>query len=99
VKIAKEHVEIPEVMVRGYFTVTSTAPDGVERVRRVLLKALEAVKKMNVKAKVYTMGSPKYRIEIKARDYKTAEEALKRAVEAATRQAKEEKALISFTRE
>jgi len=54
---------------------------------------------MNVKTKVYTMGSPKYRIEIKARDYKTAEEALKRAVEAATRQAKEEKALISFTRE
>jgi len=98
-KIAREHVELPEVAVRGYFTLSSTAPDGVERVKRVLLKALDAVKGLEVKAKIYTMGAPKYRVEIKARDYRIAEEALKRAVEAATLQAKEEKATIAFTRE
>ena len=98
-EIAREHVELPEVIVRGYFTLSSTAPDGVERVKRVLLKALDAVKGLEAKAKIYTMGAPKYRVEIKARDYRIAEEALKKAVEAATLQAKEEKAAIAFTRE
>jgi len=98
---AARHVEIKRVKVAGVFTLRSLAPDGVERIREVLLKAKEAAASASkdVSIRVYTVGAPRYRIEVEAYDYKTAEKALSEALQAAEETAKKLGVEYSFTRE
>ncbi|AEM38059.1 translation initiation factor 2, alpha subunit [Pyrolobus fumarii 1A] len=98
---AARHIEIRKVRVAGLFTLRSLAPDGVERIKQVLLKAKEAAlnTEKDVEARVYTVGAPRYRIEIIAVDYKKAEKALAAALETAESVARELGVEYSFTRE
>ncbi len=98
---AARHIEVKKVKVSGVFTLRSLASDGVERIREVLLKAREAAKsaEKDIEVKLYTLGAPRYRIEITAYDYKTAEHALSEALRAAEETAKKLGVEYSFTRE
>ncbi len=98
---AARHIEIKRVKVAGVFTLRSLAPDGVDRIREVLLKAKEAAQSAeeDIEAKLYTIGAPRYRIEITAIDYKKAEHALAEALRAAEEAAKKLGVEYSFTRE
>ncbi len=98
---AARHIEIKRVKVSGVFTLRSLAPDGVERIREVLLKARDAAAgaEKDIEVKLYTIGAPRYRIEITAYDYKKAEHALSEALKAAEETAKKLGVEYSFTRE
>lgn len=81
-EIATENIKPPRVKVRGYFELKSFAEDGVERIKKALMKAYDVVSNYpNVKTKVEYVGAPRYRIVLEAEDYKVAEKALKSVVD------------------
>ncbi|AWB27767.1 translation initiation factor IF-2 subunit alpha [Halococcoides cellulosivorans] len=84
VETARENVSVPYVTVTGYVDLTSAAPDGVEVIR----EALEAAEgngavPEEVELEVTYVGSPEYRIRVKAPDYKTAESHLEESADRA----------------
>ncbi len=70
VQVAKENIKPPYVRISGYVELTTTAPDGIEHIKKVL----SSVETEDVQ--VSYVGAPRYRIYVKSEDYKTAEEIL-----------------------
>ncbi len=70
VQVAKENINPPYVRISGFVELTTTAPDGIEHIKKVLAEA------ENEDIKITYVGAPRYRIYVKAEDYKTAEELL-----------------------
>ena len=66
--------------IRGYFKLGSTSPDGVDIIRESLKRA-DLVEDDEVKIIVQYLGAPRYGVQIKALNYKDAEEELKKAQE------------------
>ncbi len=97
---ARTHVRVKQVKISGVFTLRSMAPDGVERIRKVLLAARDSAKVEGeeVRVRVYTIGAPRYRIDLQSHDYKVLEEALRRATSAAEEAAEDLDVEYSFER-
>lgn len=98
----KKHIEVKKVKIQGLLTLTSSESDGVVRIREVLQKPLEIISKdldKNTSVKVYTIGAPRYRVEVVATEYKHAEKILNHYVSVAQNIAKELKVNYSFERE
>ncbi|MFP4654575.1 MAG: translation initiation factor IF-2 subunit alpha [Methanohalobium sp.] len=82
-KIAQDNIKIPYVEIAGYLDLTSHAPNGIEIIKEAM-KAADNTKENydnDVKINISYIGAPRYRIKINAPDYKTAENALKKAAE------------------
>ena len=75
-KVAENNIAPPSVQLEAMVELTSSAPDGVVRIRNALLKGVEAAGEEDVK--VTSVGSPRYRILVTAADYKTAGKILER---------------------
>jgi len=97
-EVASERIRKKEARISGILTLSSPAPDGVERIRKALLEA-EAACPSGAKTNIYTIGAPRYRVEVMAEDYKTAEKALKAVVEKALTVIEELGGQGSFERE
>ena len=99
-KAAQTHVRVRQVKISGIFTLRSMAPDGVERIRKVLLAARDnaKVEGEEVRVRIYTIGAPRYRIDLQSHDYKVLEEALSRATKAAEEEAEELDVEYAFER-
>ncbi|MUW13409.1 translation initiation factor IF-2 subunit alpha [Halorubrum sp. CBA1125] len=84
VSTARENVSVPYVDVTGYVDLASAAPDGVDDVRAAL-EAAEGNGEVpdGVDLEVGYVGSPEYRIKVRAPDYKTAEDQLEAAADRA----------------
>ncbi|GAB6878916.1 translation initiation factor IF-2 subunit alpha [Halorubrum gandharaense] len=84
VDAARENVSVPYVNVSGYVDLESPAPDGVDDVKAAL-SAAEGNGEVpeEVELEVGYVGSPEYRIKVRAPDYKTAEDHLEAAAERA----------------
>ncbi|MEZ3164218.1 translation initiation factor IF-2 subunit alpha [Halorubrum sp. RMP-47] len=84
VTAARDNVSVPYVDVTGYVDLESAAPDGVDDVRDALAAA-EGNGEVpdGVELDVGYVGSPEYRIKVRAPDYKTAESQLESAAERA----------------
>ena len=96
----RRHVEVKKVKIVGTLTLRSLAPDGVKRIREVLKTVEEKAKiSREVDVKLYTIGAPRYRIEVHAYDYKTAEKALSSAIEAGKEAASKLNVEFEFKRE
>ncbi len=76
VQVAKENIVPPAVSIDGYLEITSPRPDGAVHIKEALLKA---VKEDGVTVKVQYIGAPRYRLVVRAPDYKTAEEEIQKA--------------------
>ena len=97
-EVASERIRKREVKISGVLTLTSLAPDGVERIRKALLEA-EAACPPGARTRIYSIGAPKYRVEVVAGDYKAAEKALKAVVDRALAVMEELGGQASFERE
>ncbi len=97
----KRHVEVRKVKITGLFKLQSLAGDGVERIKKVLKAAEEAAHKYSkdVEVRIYTIGAPRYRVELTGYDYKTLEKTLSAMLEAAREAAKSLEVSLEFTRE
>ncbi|OYR44687.1 translation initiation factor IF-2 subunit alpha [Halorubrum sp. Hd13] len=80
VEAARDNVSVPYVDVTGYVDLESAAPDGVDDVKAAL-EAAEGNGEVpdGVDLEVGYVGSPEYRIKVRAPDYKTAEDQLEAA--------------------
>ena len=78
-ELAVAHVVVREVGLERRIQLKCRGPEGVEAVRKALLAAQEIVAPAG--GEVYAESAPRYRIRVKARDFKQGEELLNRAVE------------------
>jgi translation initiation factor 2 subunit 1 len=83
-EISKDHVEPPVVHVAGVVQICSSKPKGVEDIKKAIAEGKKASNVPGVKAVVTYIGAPRYRLEVTANDYKTAEDIMKQAVDAIT---------------
>jgi len=74
-EVARENVTPPYVQIDGILEMTSSAPNGIELIKKALTEGLEAAGE--AKASITSVGSPKYRIVVTASEYKEAEEIMK----------------------
>lgn len=74
---AKENITPPSVEISGILELTCPLSDGVKHIKEALLKT------ENREVAVQYIGAPKYKITVKASDYKTAEETLRKSAEKA----------------
>jgi translation initiation factor 2 subunit 1 len=74
VETARENVSVPYVNVTGYVDIECADPTGVDAIREAL-QAAEGNGEVpdGVELTVAYVGSPEYRIKVRAPDYKTAE--------------------------
>ena len=87
-----EKIKPPEVIVKGEFTLTTYEPDGIDSIK----KLLNAVTDPN--AKLSYISAPKYRIEVKSNNYKTAESILKQITDSILNGAKKLKIIAEFNK-
>lgn len=81
IEVAKENVAVSSVQIDGTLIMTSAAPNGVVLIRDALEAGLVAGEGYDVG--ISCIGCPKYRILVKAGDYKEAEEIMKNVSAAA----------------
>lgn len=96
--VARKHIEIKKVKVAGVLTLRSVASDGVERIRKILTSMKSCVQGKDVEVRVYTLGAPRYRVEVIAADYKLAEQAMAAMLSDCRRLSKELGVEFSFER-
>lgn len=82
VDLAQENISIPFVKIKGFVTLESTAPDGVDHIRGALESA-EDTEFEDVEIETQYMGAPNYRVIVQAPDYKAAEDELSEAADRA----------------
>ncbi|MFB6224643.1 MAG: translation initiation factor IF-2 subunit alpha [Haloarcula sp.] len=84
VQTARNNVSVPYVQVTGYVDLSCPESDGVD----VIKEALQAAEgngdvPEEIDLEVTYVGSPEYRIQVQAPDYKTAEDALEESADRA----------------
>ncbi|RLI08815.1 translation initiation factor IF-2 subunit alpha, partial [Candidatus Bathyarchaeota archaeon] len=82
-EISREKITLRGVTIHGFFKAVSTEPNGVEIIKEALLKGKRAAEAQGVEVSIYAVGAPRYRVEVRAEDYKKAEAALKVMIQAA----------------
>ncbi|MCP8316501.1 MAG: translation initiation factor IF-2 subunit alpha [archaeon] len=96
--IAKEKIIIPTVKVHGVIELKSDLPDGIDIIKSVLLEA-ENVRSGGAEIDIKYLGAPRYRIEVKAENYKIAEKALEISTQKVRESIKKKGGSFSFERE
>lgn len=82
-EIAKTHVEPPKVSIARTIEMTCWKRSGIDAIKKAFREALHALKDEETNVNIYTLGAPKYRIEITADDYKQAETTLEKIINTA----------------
>ncbi len=73
-EIIINNVEVPRVTIDAELEITVPTPNGVEIIREALIRARNRINEIeDIDAKIVYVGSPKYKIDITAPDYITAE--------------------------
>ena len=96
-EVAKANITIPFVDIKGFINITSWLPDGISHIKKALAEA-EVSEFEDVDIKIKYIGAPQYIINVKAPDYKIAEEEMKKAVEKATEYIKKKGGELEFHR-
>ena len=96
--IAKEKITIPIVEVRGVMDIRVKSSNGIEVIKSAL-RSGEDVKTSGAQVKVTYLGTPRYRLIVKAENYKVAERGLQSALERIKTILEKSKGKFSFTRE
>ena len=92
IKVARENINTPYVKINGMIEAYSVAGNGVESVRETIVQG------MLPGVTIQYAGAPKYRLVVTEKDYKTAEDLLKKSVQSITDAAKKNSVSLEFTR-
>lgn len=82
-EIAKERITIQLVKVKGILELQCTKPNGAVLIKETLLKAQKTGESQGTNVRIYVVAPPKYRVEVSAEDYKSAENALEKVTKTA----------------
>ena len=88
-EIAKEKIKITNVKVKGTLNITCTKPDGVLKIKKALIEAKRVKVPSGSNVRIYVVSPPRYRVEVTARDYKTANAILQKVTQVAVQDIKE----------
>jgi translation initiation factor 2 subunit 1 len=91
VEVVQDKIKPPEVSIQCDVLVSSTAENGVEDVRAILIHGKKIAEKNEVKVRLTYISAPKYKLEVFASDYKQAEEGLQNITKAIVKEAKKRK--------
>jgi len=80
IQVAQDSIVPPTVEIRGYFKLGTTAPQGVDVIREAL-KLAHLVEDDEITITVQYLGAPRYGVQVKALNYKDAEEELRLALD------------------
>jgi translation initiation factor 2 subunit 1 len=78
VAVAKESITPPYVDIDAYVEISCPRPDGAKHIRDALVRVQKDDK---IHVSVQYIGAPKYRLLVRAEDYKTAEEEMAKAAQ------------------
>jgi translation initiation factor 2 subunit 1 len=96
--LVEKSIKPPVVDITGYVELQSYEPDGVETVKKAL-KEIKKHKPRNCQLRLTYVSAPIYRINASSGDYKSAEKAMKKAVEQGIRFIESRKGVGVFHRE
>ncbi len=94
-EVASEKIKQKPVKVRGIVEITTHKPDGIEDIKEALIKA-ERLSDEEVSVEVYSIGAPRYAIEVSAENYKKASSTLREAFEVIEKTLKSKGGTVSF---
>ncbi len=97
--VAKDKIVVKGVTVQGVFEVTAMGSRGIEEIKELFQGLKELGDETESVINIYALGSPKYRVEVTAEDYKKAEFALDRVVKQAEKEWSQHEGAFSFKRE
>ena len=80
-EVTKTKIRLERSKVRGTVSITCHKPGGVEIIKQALTSAKKIRKPRGSEVKIYSIGSPRYRIEVQAPSFEAAEKTLSLAVE------------------
>lgn len=81
-EIVDAYVEVPRVKVSGNLELRCLKSDGIDVIKKALIEGLKAGNEGEEgKTSIYLVGSPRYRVEVFAQNYKVAERVLAATVE------------------
>jgi len=75
-EVSKTKIRLERSKVRGTVAVSCHKPGGLEIIRQTLLGAKKVRRPRGSEIKIYTIGAPKYRIEVEAGSFEAAEKTL-----------------------
>jgi len=73
----ENNIKPPEINKTATLFLRTTSPDGVEVIKSCIKELLNLAKQKSYNIRVSYISSPKYKIDVKSHDYKTAENILK----------------------
>ena len=74
-EVAKENITPPYVKISGFVELTTSHPHGIEHIKKILSQA------GGENITITYVGAPRYRIQVKADNYKDAEDILSKTAE------------------
>src|SRR5207245_5702545 len=80
-EVTKTKIRLERSKVRGTVAVTCHKPGGVEIIKQELMSAKEIRKPRGSEVKIYSIGAPKYRIEVESRSFEAGEQNLSLTIE------------------
>jgi translation initiation factor 2 subunit 1 len=92
-------IRVPQNEIRGIMEVSSKKPDGIEIIKSVLIDAAEGTKTNPSTISIAYIGAPRYRIAVKAENFKMAEKAMSHAIEKIQKGIEKSQGNFNFTRE
>lgn len=80
-EVSKSKIRLERSRVRGTVSVSCHKPGGLEIIRQTLVGAQKIRRPRGSEIKIYTVGAPKYRIEVDAGSFEAAEKTLNLVIE------------------
>ena len=77
---ARSKIRLEKAKVKATVELTCFKPGGIEAIRTALLNAKKIRKPRGTDIRIYTVGSPRYRVEITAKDYSDGERTLNEVI-------------------
>lgn len=98
-KVIKEKIKLPEIKISGILKLSSSAPDGINLIKKAIRNTVELNKKKKYEVKITYLGAPRYQLTVVAPDYKIAEAELKETSDFAISEIKKQKGYGEFSRD
>jgi translation initiation factor 2 subunit 1 len=99
VNVAKDKIVVKGVTIQGVFEVTAMGNNGVEEIKDVFTASRDLGEENEATINIYTLGAPKYRIEVTSDDYKKAENVLDMIIKQVTSEWANHEGTFSFKRD
>lgn len=80
---ADQYIQIRKVKVERIVEFKCFKPNGIEAIKKSLLKAISESNSNDIKVNINLVGTPRYRITVTAKDYKIAEKEIEKTVSVA----------------